>query len=34
MNPALLVLVLGAGIYLASDGHLWSEFFVQWGWRR
>ena len=20
-----------AGIYLASDGHHWSEFFVQWG---
>ncbi len=30
VNPALVV-VLGAGIYLASDGHLWSEFFVQWG---
>jgi Predicted integral membrane protein (DUF2269) len=29
-NVGLLV-VLGAGIYLASDGHLWSEFFVQWG---
>lgn len=29
-NPALLV-VLGAGIGLASDGHHWSEFFVQWG---
>jgi hypothetical protein len=26
-----LVLVLGAGIFLASDGHHWSEFFVQWG---
>jgi hypothetical protein len=25
------VLVLGAGIYLASDGHHWSAFFVQWG---
>lgn len=30
INPALLVLVL-AGIYLASKGHYWSEFFVQWG---
>jgi hypothetical protein len=26
-----LVFVLGAGIFLASDGHHWSEFFVQWG---
>src|SRR6204780_4694938 len=26
-----LVLVVAAGIFLASDGHLWSEFFVQWG---
>ena len=26
-----LVIVLGAGIFLASDGHHWSEFFVQWG---
>jgi hypothetical protein len=26
-----LVAVLGAGIFLASDGHRWSEFFVQWG---
>jgi hypothetical protein len=26
-----LVLVLGAGIFLASDGHHWKEFFVQWG---
>jgi len=30
LNPALTV-VLAAGIYLASDGHHWSEFFVQWG---
>jgi uncharacterized membrane protein len=30
MNPVLVV-VLGAGIFLASDGHHWSEFFVQWG---
>jgi hypothetical protein len=30
INPALL-LVLIAGIYLASEGHRWSEFFVQWG---
>jgi Predicted integral membrane protein (DUF2269) len=26
-----LVLVLAAGIFLASDGNHWSEFFVQWG---
>ncbi len=26
-----LVFVLGAGIFLASDGHHWKEFFVQWG---
>jgi hypothetical protein len=30
LNPALVV-VLGAGIFLAADGHHWSEFFVQWG---
>src|SRR5437899_9684799 len=30
INPGLLVVIL-AGIYLASDGHHWSEFFVQWG---
>jgi uncharacterized membrane protein len=30
INPALLVIV-AAGIYLASDGHYWKEFFVQWG---
>jgi uncharacterized membrane protein len=30
VNPALLV-IIGAGIFLASDGHHWSEFFVQWG---
>jgi uncharacterized membrane protein len=30
VNPGLLV-VLVAGIYLASKGHHWSEFFVQWG---
>lgn len=30
VNPALLV-ILAAGIYLASDGHHWKEFFVQWG---
>jgi uncharacterized membrane protein len=30
VNPALLV-ILGAGIFLASDGHLWKQFFVQWG---
>jgi hypothetical protein len=30
VNPGLLVVVL-AGIYLASDEHRWSAFFVQWG---
>jgi Predicted integral membrane protein (DUF2269) len=30
MNPGLVV-VLAAGIYLASKGHVWSQFFVQWG---
>ena len=30
VNPGLLVLVL-AGIYLASDQHQWSAFYVQWG---
>jgi uncharacterized membrane protein len=30
LNPALVV-ILGAGIYMASDGHHWSQFFVQWG---
>ncbi len=30
VNGGLLV-VVAAGIYLASDAHLWSEFFVQWG---
>jgi hypothetical protein len=30
MQPAIVV-VLAAGIFLASDGHHWSEFFVQWG---
>jgi uncharacterized membrane protein len=30
VNPGLLVVLL-AGIYLASKGHHWSEFFVQWG---
>lgn len=30
VNPGLLV-VLAAGAYLASKGHDWSEFFVQWG---
>ena len=30
INPGLLLVVV-AGIYLASDRHLWSEFFVQWG---
>jgi uncharacterized membrane protein len=30
MNPGMVV-VLAAGVYLASKGHLWSQFFVQWG---
>jgi hypothetical protein len=30
INPALVVIV-AAGIYLASKGHWWSQFFVQWG---
>jgi len=30
INPGLLV-VIAAGVYLASKGHHWSEFFVQWG---
>jgi hypothetical protein len=30
INPGLLVVVL-AGVYLASKGHHWSQFFVGWG---
>jgi Predicted integral membrane protein (DUF2269) len=30
VNPGLVV-VLAAGIYLASESHQWSAFFVQWG---
>ncbi|MGZ4176927.1 MAG: hypothetical protein ACXVUX_11985 [Solirubrobacteraceae bacterium] len=30
VNPGLLVVVL-AGIYLASDKHQWSSFYVGWG---
>lgn len=30
INPGLLVVVI-AGVYLASSEHLWSAFFVQWG---
>ena len=30
VNPAMLLLLI-AGIVLASDEHLWKEFFVQWG---
>lgn len=30
VNGGLLI-VLGAGLYLAADGDLWKEFFVQWG---
>jgi hypothetical protein len=30
VNPGLTV-VVGAGIYLASDQHLWHRFFVGWG---
>jgi hypothetical protein len=26
-----LVVVVGAGVYLATDGHHWKELFVQWG---
>ena len=29
-NPGLLVILI-AGIYLASDEHRWKQFFVQWG---
>jgi Predicted integral membrane protein (DUF2269) len=30
INPVLVV-VLAAGIFLASDGHHWGQFFVGWG---
>jgi hypothetical protein len=30
ISPGLLVVIV-AGIYLASKGHFWSQFFVQWG---
>src|ERR1700722_1368611 len=30
INPGLVVVML-AGIYLASKLHAWSDFFVQWG---
>jgi hypothetical protein len=30
VNPGLLIVLL-AGVYLASKGHDWSQFFVQWG---
>ncbi|MHB1537800.1 MAG: hypothetical protein ACYCUM_02525 [Solirubrobacteraceae bacterium] len=30
VNPGLL-LVVAAGIFLATDGHHWKSFFVQWG---
>lgn len=30
VNPGLVLIVL-AGIYLATDEHYWSSFFVQWG---
>ncbi len=30
LNPALTVIV-GAGIFLATDGEEWGRFFVQWG---
>jgi uncharacterized membrane protein len=30
LYPSLVVVLL-AGIFLASDGHHWKEFFVQWG---
>ncbi len=30
VNPGLLIVVL-AGVYLATDEHKWSAFYVQWG---
>lgn len=30
INPGLLLVII-AGAYLASKGHFWSQFFVQWG---
>ena len=30
VNPGLLLVVI-AGVYLASHGHDWSHFYVQWG---
>ena len=30
VNPGLLILLV-AGIYLATDEHQWSHFYVQWG---
>lgn len=30
INPGLLVVAV-AGVYLASEDHLWKAFFVQWG---
>ena len=30
VNPGLLIVVI-AGVYLASDLHQWDEFYVQWG---
>lgn len=30
INPGLVLVIL-AGVYLASKGHDWSHFFVQWG---
>ena len=30
VNPGLLVLLI-AGVYLATDEHQWSHFYVQWG---
>ncbi len=30
VNPGLVVVLL-SGIYLASEGHYWKQFFTQWG---
>lgn len=30
VNPGLLIVVI-AGVYLASEEHQWSQFYVQWG---
>lgn len=30
VNPGMLIVVI-AGVYLAAHGHLWQQFYVQWG---